>query len=239
VLCLGALLAGCSDGSSGGAAAGGAPASAGSSFGGALGTGGLTTGGANVGGGALGGANAGGASAAGATNGGLNAGGANAGGTNPGGGAPAGGKAGSSNGGGGGLPAGTPTGITVASHDLAVPSGTVFNVADDYFNDGLIPPTPVANFGCQSQITTLANDDGSLDIAWLDYTSGKGKPWAVTSPSMIYLTHVDAALSTATTQASSVSSYKLLGFAKDPAGAAKNIRRKACARNWIAESQGA
>jgi hypothetical protein len=36
---------------------------------------------------------------------------------------------------------------------------------------------------------------------------------------MIYLTHIDATLTTATTTASGVSSYKLLGFAKDAAGA--------------------
>jgi hypothetical protein len=100
-----------------------------------------------------------------------------------------------------------------------VPGGTVFNVADNYFNDRFTPPTPVANFGLHSQITTVVNDDGSLDVAWLDYTDGKGKPWAVQSPSMIYLTHIDPALGSATTQASGVLSYKLLGFTKDAAGA--------------------
>src|SRR5262249_24231546 len=93
-------------------------------------------------------------------------------------------------------------------------------------NDGLIPATPVANFGTQSQITAIANDDGSLDIAWLDYTNGKGHPWAVDSSSPIYLTHVDAALATATTTASGVSSYKLLGFAKDASGASSRAYNK-------------
>jgi hypothetical protein len=116
-------------------------------------------------------------------------------------------------------PTGTPTGISVTTHDLDVPDGTVFNVADNYFNDRFTPPTPVANFGLHSQITTVVNDDGSLDVAWLDYTDGKGQPWAVQSPSMIYLTHIDPALSTATTQPSGVLSYKLLGFTKDAAGA--------------------
>ncbi len=119
----------------------------------------------------------------------------------------------------GGSPAGTPNGVTVTTHDLGVPSGVVFNVADDYFNDGFVPATPVANFGLHSQITTLVNADGSLDVAWLDYTSGKGKPWAVTSPGTIYLSHVAADLGSATTQASGISSYKLLGFTKDAAGA--------------------
>jgi hypothetical protein len=153
---------------------------------------------------------------------GANPGGANAGGTTPNGGgtSPNGGSAngGSANGGAGGAPPGSPTGIAVTTHDLTVPAGAVFNVADDYFNDGFIPATPVANFGCQSQITTVANDDGSLDVAWLDYTGSKGKPWAANAPAMIYLSHVDAALGAATTTASGVSTYKLLGFTKDAAG---------------------
>jgi hypothetical protein len=129
-----------------------------------------------------------------------------------------GGGAGSSNG--GSAPNGPPTGVTVETHDLSVNGmGTVFNVADNYFNDGLVPPTPVANFGCQSQITAVANDDGSLDIAWLNYAGGKGKPWALPTPGMIYITHVDAALGTATTTASGINSYKLLGFTKDANGA--------------------
>jgi hypothetical protein len=110
--------------------------------------------------------------------------------------------------------------VTVTNHDLAVDGkGTVFNVADDYFNDGFIPPTPVANFGIHSQITTVANDDGSLDVAWLDYAGGKSAPWAVKTPAMINLTHIDAALAAATTTASGISSYKLLGFTRDAAGA--------------------
>jgi hypothetical protein len=118
----------------------------------------------------------------------------------------------------GGTPSTPPTGVSVSKHDLTVPSGVVFNVADNYFNDGLIPPTPVANFGLHSQIIAVANDDGSIDIAWLDYTQGKGKPWAVTTPSPIYLTHVEADLITATTVPSGLSSYKLLGYTHDDAG---------------------
>jgi hypothetical protein len=96
--------------------------------------------------------------------------------------------------------------------------GAVFNVEDNYFRDFFIPPTPVANFGLHSQIIAHQNDDGSLDVAWLDYTTGDEEPWALPSPGMIYITHIDAALTTATTVASGVSSYKLLGFAKDAAG---------------------
>jgi hypothetical protein len=116
--------------------------------------------------------------------------------------------------------AGAPRGVAVATHDLAVDGkGTVFNVADDYFNDGFIPPTPVANFGIHAQITVALRADGSLDVAWLDYAGGKSAPWAVPAPAMINVTHVDAALATATTTATGVKSYKLLGFAEDAAGA--------------------
>jgi hypothetical protein len=115
---------------------------------------------------------------------------------------------------------GTPRGVAVATHDLAVDGkGTVFNVADDYFNDGFAPPTPVANFGIHAQIIAAPRDDGSLDVAWLDYAGGKSAPWAVPAPAMINVTHVDAALATATTTATGVKSYKLLGFAEDATGA--------------------
>lgn len=119
-----------------------------------------------------------------------------------------------------GAPNGAPTGVTVTTHDLDVQGlGSVFNVQDNYFRDFFIPPTPVANFGLHSQIIAHQNDDGSLDVAWLDYTTGDEEPWALPSPGMIYLTHIDAALTTATTAASGISSYKLLGFAKDTTGA--------------------
>ncbi|MDB4981967.1 MAG: putative lipoprotein, partial [Myxococcales bacterium] len=119
-----------------------------------------------------------------------------------------------------GAPTGTPKSVVVTTQDFAVDGkGTVFNVADDYFNDGLVPATPVANFGIHSQIIPAANDDGSLDVAWLDYAAGAGAPWAVKSASAINVTHVDAALATATTAATGLRSYKLLGFARDPSGA--------------------
>ena len=206
-----ALLAGCGEGAATGGPGGGnaagtlnGPGAAGAqtSGGSAIGSGGGVNGSA---GSAIG--NGGGASGGGVNGGGNgNSGGANAG-------------AGGATGGAGGTPSGAPTGVTVTTHDLPVTAGSVFNVADDYFNDGLVPATPVANFGCQSQITVAAADDGSLDVAWLDYTGGKGKPWALPAPGMIYITHIDTALGTATTTASGVSSYKLLGFAKDAAGA--------------------
>lgn len=179
----------------GGTAVGGSSAIAGANSGGSM-TGGSTS----VGGSG----NAAGSSAAGGTesSAGSNVGGAQSGGSATGGGAN-----------------GPPTGVAVTTKDFAVPNGVVFNVADDYFNDGLIPATPVANFGTQSQITAIANDDGSLDVAWLDYTNGKGRPWAVNSASPIYITHIDAALGTAVTKSTGINSYKLLGFTKDAAGA--------------------
>jgi hypothetical protein len=116
--------------------------------------------------------------------------------------------------------AGTPKGVEVTSRDVAVDGkGTVFNVADDYFNDGFVPATPVANFGLHAQIITAARDDGSLDVAWLDYANGKGSPWNVKTPGAIYVTHVDPSLATATTTATGLMTYKLLGFARDDAGA--------------------
>ncbi len=206
-----AALAGCGEDSTGGAPAG-AVGTAGSAVGNSSGAANGTGGGAV----ATGGSNLGGAS----TIAGNGSGGAPGGGVNGSGGASAGTASGGTNAGGaGGTPNGPPKGVTVTTHDLPVSAGSVFNVADDYFNDGLVPATPVANFGCQSQITVVAADDGSLDVAWLDYTGGKGRPWALPTPGMIYITHVDAALGTATTTASGVSSYKLLGFTKDAAGA--------------------
>jgi hypothetical protein len=113
-------------------------------------------------------------------------------------------------------PPGSPKAVAVANHDLAVDGkGTVFNVADDYFNDGFIPATPVANFGLHAQIIAVPNDDGSLDVAWIDYASGKSSPWNLKTPTPIYVTHVEATLAAATTTASGVSSYKLLGFTRD------------------------
>jgi hypothetical protein len=119
------------------------------------------------------------------------------------------------------MPTGAPTAVTVTTKTIDVHGmGTVFNVADDYFNDGLVPPTPIANFGTQSQITAVVHDDGSLDVAWLDYATGKGQPWALPSPGVIYLTHIDPTLGTAPTKSSGITSYRLLGFTMDAAGSA-------------------
>jgi hypothetical protein len=230
-LALASVLCGCGAGTinGGGSAAG----TAGSGVAGATGAGGSAgagTSGRGGGGGTTSATGAGGGGAAGTsggTSGGAGSSGAGgvagtsgsaagAGGTGTAGGT---GSAGSS-GAAGTPPTSAPKGVSVESHDVGVDGkGTVFNVADDYFNDGFIPATPVANFGIHSQITTVAKDDGSLDVAWLDYAGGKSAPWAVPSPAMVYVTHIDAALTTATTTATGIKTYKLLGFTEDASGA--------------------
>lgn len=135
------------------------------------------------------------------------------------GGAPNAGTGGGGSGGGGGFPPNVKPTLNVAAVDVDVQgAGTVFNVSDNYFRDYFIPRTPVANFGLHSQIIAHPNQDGSIDVAWLDYAAGEDSPWSVPSPAMIYLTHIAPDLAGATTQASGVSSYKLLGFAQDGAG---------------------
>ncbi len=111
------------------------------------------------------------------------------------------------------------TAVTITPHPIALSAGKAYNVADDFFDDGFIPPSPLANFGFQAQIVPVPHADGSLDVAWLDYTSGKGNPMALTALGMIYITHIDAALSTGTTLATGIQSYRLLGFTMDPSGA--------------------
>jgi hypothetical protein len=199
-------------GSSGGAASAGTAAAGGGVI---AGNGGMSAGAGGSAAGA-GGTTAGTGGTPAAGSGGMSAG---SGGTSAGSGGTSAGSGGTSAGSGGSANT-TPVGITVTSQTVDVQGkGTVFNIADNYFNDGLSPATPVANFGCHSQITTVVNDDGSLDVAWLDYANGKGRPWSLTAPGTIYVTHVDAALTSATTQSTGLSSYKLLGFTKDAAGA--------------------
>jgi len=109
--------------------------------------------------------------------------------------------------------------VSITPHAIALSAGKAFNVADNFFDDGFVPPSPLANFGFQTQIVPVVRADGSLDVAWLDYSSGKGKPFALNAPGMIYITHIDPALSTGTTVATGISSYRLLGFTSDPSGA--------------------
>jgi hypothetical protein len=107
----------------------------------------------------------------------------------------------------------------IGSYPIALSAGKAFNDAEDFFDDSFIPPSPLANFGFQAPIIPVVHDDGSLDVAWLDYTGGKGKPFALPAPGMIYITHIGPALDTGTTVATGISSYRLLGFTMDPSGA--------------------
>ena len=109
--------------------------------------------------------------------------------------------------------------VSITSHPVALSAGKAFNVAEDFFDDSFIPPSPLANFGFQTPIIPAVRADGALDVAWLDYSSGKGKPFALSAPGMIYITHIDPMFATATTVATGISSYRLLGFTIDPSGA--------------------
>ncbi|MES1174146.1 MAG: hypothetical protein ABUL62_07430 [Myxococcales bacterium] len=109
--------------------------------------------------------------------------------------------------------------VAITTHPIALTAGKAFNVAEDLFDDGFIPPSPLANFGFQTPIVPVAHADGSLDVAFLDYTNGKGKPMALPALGMIYITHIEPTLSTGTTVATGIQSYRLLGFTMDPSGA--------------------
>jgi len=129
------------------------------------------------------------------------------------------GQAGSAAGSAGQAGSGPVSNVAITAHPIALSAGKAFNIAEDFFDDGFIPPSPVANFGFQTPIIPVVHADGGLDVAWLDYTSAKGKPFALPSPGMIYITHIDPSLSTGTTVATGISSYRLLGFTLDPSGA--------------------
>lgn len=132
---------------------------------------------------------------------------------------PQGGTAQGGNAQGGGSQAGAgPTGFAITPHAIAISAGKVFNNTDNYFDDGFVPPSPMSNFGYQVPIIPVVRADGGVDVAWLDYTDGKGKPFALPAQGMIYITKVDATLTTGVTTATGIKSYKLLGFTVDPAG---------------------
>ncbi|HEY3252413.1 MAG TPA: hypothetical protein VGJ91_00640, partial [Polyangiaceae bacterium] len=129
------------------------------------------------------------------------------------------GQAGSAPGSAGQAGSGPVSEVSLTPHPVALTAGKAFNVTDDFFDDGFIPPSPLANFGFQTPIVPVVRADGGLDVAWLDYTGGKGKPFALPAPGMIYITHIDPTFATATTVATGISSYRLLGFTIDPSGA--------------------
>ena|GEM_PF-1223271 len=129
------------------------------------------------------------------------------------------GQAGTATGNAGQAGAGPVVNVAITPHPIALSAGKAFNDAEDFFDDGFIPPSPLANFGFQAPIIPVVHDDGALDVAWLDYSGGKGKPMALPALGMIYITHIDPALGTGTTVATGISSYRLLGFTMDPSGA--------------------
>ncbi len=108
--------------------------------------------------------------------------------------------------------------VAVTSHTVAVTTGKVFNIAEDFFDDGFVPPSPLANFGFHTPIIPVVRADGGIDVAWLDYSNGKSKPMALSSLGMIYITHIEPTLTTGTTVATGIQSYRLLGFTVDPSG---------------------
>ncbi len=111
-----------------------------------------------------------------------------------------------------------PANVTITSFPMSVSSGQVFNVADDFFNDGFVPPSPLANFGFHTPIIPLQSADGGLDVAWLDYSGGKSAPFELPAIGMINVTHIDPTLTMGTTVATGIQSYRLLGFTVDPSG---------------------
>ena len=109
--------------------------------------------------------------------------------------------------------------VDITPHPIPVgDAGKVFNVAEDFFDDGFVPPSPLANFGFHTPIIPLLRADGGIDVAWLDYTAGKGKPFGLPAIGMINVTHIDAGLTMGTTAATGIKSYALLGFSVDPSG---------------------
>lgn len=109
--------------------------------------------------------------------------------------------------------------VAITVHPIELTAGKAFNDAEDFFDDTFIPPSPLANFGFQAPIIPVVHDDGSIDVAWLDYSGGKGKPFALPALGMIYITHIPPTLGMGTTVATGISSYRLLGFTIDPSGA--------------------
>src|SRR6187402_3053170 len=42
--------------------------------------------------------------------------------------------------------------VLIVPHPVALSAGKAFNIAEDFFDDGFIPPSPLANFGFQTPI---------------------------------------------------------------------------------------
>jgi hypothetical protein len=108
----------------------------------------------------------------------------------------------------------------LSSFPIAVTGGKPFSLAKDFFDDRFIPAAPVSNYGFPVPVIPVANADGSLDVAWLDYSGGGAVPSAsgLAALGRINITHVDADLTHAATTATGIRSYRLLGFTRDPSG---------------------
>ncbi|PRC90663.1 hypothetical protein [Solimicrobium silvestre] len=99
-------------------------------------------------------------------------------------------------------------------------AGKVFGMQANFFDDGFIPPNPISNWGFQNPLIPAVNADGSMDVAWLDYSGTSGpSTTGLSALGAINITHINPDLSTGSTMATGLLSYKLLGFTKDTAGA--------------------
>ncbi len=123
-------------------------------------------------------------------------------------------------------PATAPASVPVADFKVTTQviatgaTGKVFGLKANFFNDGLVPPSPMSNYGFPNPVIPVVNADGSLDVAWLDYSGAtQSSVSGLGTPATISITHINPDLSTGATTATSLRSYKLLGFAKDAGGA--------------------
>ena len=117
-------------------------------------------------------------------------------------------------------PSPAPAAFAVTSTAIATgTSGKVFSLKANFFDDGFVPANPVSNYGFPNPIISYVNSDGSIDVAWLDYTgAGARSAGGLATPHAINITHVNPDLSTGSTTATGLLSHKLLGFTRDSAG---------------------
>jgi hypothetical protein len=129
--------------------------------------------------------------------------------------------------GGGDTPGGTDPGgdaatlrFQAASHAITVTGGKPFSLAANFFDDRFVPAAPVSNYGFPVPVIPVTNADGSLDVAWIDYSATAAVPSAsgLATLGQVSITHIGADLATASTVATSIKSYRLLGFTRDPSG---------------------
>lgn len=118
-------------------------------------------------------------------------------------------------------PTPTPAGFSVTSNAIVTGTGgKAFSLKANFFDDGLVPANPVSNHGFHNPIISYVNADGSVDVAWLDYTGAGGQnAGGLSTPHAINITHINPDLGTGSTTATGLMSYKLLGFTRDNVGA--------------------